>query len=63
MSVPPELQAALDASPTAKQAFEALDRTNRYSMCWRVHTAKRADTKERHAAKFVAMLERGETIH
>jgi uncharacterized protein YdeI (YjbR/CyaY-like superfamily) len=32
-------------------------------MCYRVETAKREETKQRNAAKFVAMLERGETIH
>jgi uncharacterized protein YdeI (YjbR/CyaY-like superfamily) len=32
-------------------------------MCYRVETAKRAETKLRNAEKFVAMLERGETIH
>jgi uncharacterized protein YdeI (YjbR/CyaY-like superfamily) len=62
-SVPPELQAALDTNPAAAAAFAALDSANRYSMCYRVETAKRAETKQRNAEKFVAMLERGETIH
>lgn len=61
--VPPELQAALDASPRAAAAFEALDSANRFAMCYRVQTAKREDTRLRNAAKFVAMLERGERIH
>jgi uncharacterized protein YdeI (YjbR/CyaY-like superfamily) len=63
MQVPPELQAALDASPRAAAAFAELDRANWYSMCWRVHTAKRADTRERRAAQFVELLERGERLH
>jgi uncharacterized protein YdeI (YjbR/CyaY-like superfamily) len=61
--VPPELQAALDASPAAAAAFAELDAANRYAMCYRIETAKREDTKLRNAAKFVAMLERGERIH
>jgi uncharacterized protein YdeI (YjbR/CyaY-like superfamily) len=61
--VPPELQTALDANPAAAAAFAALDSANRYAMCYRVETAKRAETKLRNAEKFVAMLERGETIH
>ncbi|HEY1140408.1 MAG TPA: YdeI/OmpD-associated family protein [Lysobacter sp.] len=39
MEVPPELDAALKKSAKARKAFEALDRTNRYAFCWRVHTA------------------------
>ena len=61
--VPPELQAALDENPVAAKAFAALDAANRYAMCYRIETAKRADTKLRNAAKFVTMLERGESIH
>jgi len=63
MEVPPELDAALKKSAKARKAFEALDRTNRYAFCWRVHTAKKAETKAARVEKFVAMLERGEKIH
>lgn len=61
--VPAELQAALDASPRAAAEFATLDSRNRYAMVYRVQTAKRADTRERRAAEFVAMLERGERLH
>lgn len=61
--VPPELQAALDANPRAATAFDTLDSANRYAMCHRIETAKRQETKLRNAAKFVAMLERGERLH
>jgi uncharacterized protein YdeI (YjbR/CyaY-like superfamily) len=61
--VPPELQAALDASPKAARAFAELDSANRFAMCYRIETAKRADTKLRNAAKFVDMLERGEKLY
>jgi uncharacterized protein YdeI (YjbR/CyaY-like superfamily) len=63
MQVPPELQAALDASPRAAAEFAQLDRRNWYAMCWRVHTAKRAGTRQRRAAEFVELLERGERLH
>jgi uncharacterized protein YdeI (YjbR/CyaY-like superfamily) len=62
-TVPAELQAALAASPQAAAAFEALDAQNRYAMIHRIQTARRPETRERHAAKFAAMLERGEKIH
>lgn len=58
--VPPELQAALDASPVAATAFAELNKATRFSLCFRVQTAKRADTKARRVAQFIDKLERGE---
>jgi len=63
MEVPAELDAALKKSAKARKAFEALDRTNRYAFCWRVHTAKKPETKAARVEKFIGMLERGEKIH
>ena len=61
--VPPELQAALDESPCAWAAFEALNSANRFAMCYRIEVAKRQETKLRHAASFVVMLEEGKQNH
>jgi len=63
MEVPPELASALEKNTKARKAFEGLDRTNRYAFCWRVHTAKKPETKAARVEKFVGMLERGEKIH
>ena len=57
----PELLAALEASPKAKALFEELDSQNRYAILYRVHDAKRPDTRTRRIEKFVEMLSRGET--
>jgi uncharacterized protein YdeI (YjbR/CyaY-like superfamily) len=62
-TVPDDLQAALDASPPAAEAFAQLNASNRYSILYHVHDAKRAETRARRIAKYVAMLERGETPH
>jgi uncharacterized protein YdeI (YjbR/CyaY-like superfamily) len=62
-TVPPDLQAALDASPTAKAFFDTLNSSNRYAILFRTHHAKKAETRARRIAQFVAMLERGEKIH
>jgi uncharacterized protein YdeI (YjbR/CyaY-like superfamily) len=62
-TVPDDLQTALDANPAAREFFEGLDANNRYAILHRVHDAKRADTRARRIAKFVAMLEAGEKIH
>jgi len=61
-AVPPELQAALDRSPRAKACFETLRGAIRYSIIYRVSTAKKPETKAKRVADFVARLERGETI-
>ena len=61
--VPDDLQAALDASPSAAEFFAGLNSQNRYAILYRLQEAKRPETRERRLAKFVAMLERGETIH
>ncbi len=63
MEVPAELAAALTANPAAKMMFERLSGANRYSVLYRVSTAKRAETRRRRIEQFVAMLARGETLH
>jgi len=62
-TVPPDLQAALDASPTAAAAFAKLNSTNRYAILHRVEEAKRPETRARRIERFVDMLVRGETLH
>jgi len=61
--VPDELRAALDASPAASAAFEKLSGQNRWAILFRLSQAKRPETVTRNVAKYVAMLERGETIY
>ena len=63
MEVPAELAAALKKNKKAKAFFDQLDKTNHYSFCWRVHTAKKPETRVARAHKFVEMLARGEKIH
>ena len=62
-TVPDDLQAALDANPEARAFFETLNGANRYAVLYRVQAAKKAETRARRVAQFVAMLERHETIH
>lgn len=61
--VPPDLQAAFDASPEAAAFFATLKGANRYAVLYRVSTAKKPETRAKRIAEFVAMLQRGETIH
>ncbi len=61
--VPEDLAAALAAEPRARAMFDILTARNRYAIVHRVTTAKRADTRARRIAQFVAMLAAGETIY
>ncbi len=63
MEVPSDLASALTAVPAAEAMFATLSAANRYSILYRITTAKRADTRQRRIEQFVAMLARGEVIH
>jgi len=62
-AVPPDLQTALDASPLAAAFFATLSGANRYAILYRIGAAKKPETRARRIIDFVAMLERGETVH
>jgi uncharacterized protein YdeI (YjbR/CyaY-like superfamily) len=61
--VPIDLQKALDNNPKASAFFATLSSRNRYAILYRIGNVKKAETRARKIAEFVAMLERGETIH
>ncbi|MEI3865873.1 YdeI/OmpD-associated family protein [Microbacterium sp. CCNWLW134] len=61
--IPAELQAALDADPEIAAAFAAQSAQNRFAMTFRISNLKRPETRAARVAQYVAMLERGETIH
>jgi uncharacterized protein YdeI (YjbR/CyaY-like superfamily) len=63
MEIPVELVDALAANPAAQAMFETLSSQNRYSILYRISTAKKAETRAKRVAQYVAMLERGETIY
>lgn len=62
-TVPPELATALTQNPRAAAMFEILSAQNRFAIIFRLQGAKRPETLARNVAKYVEMLERGETIH
>jgi uncharacterized protein YdeI (YjbR/CyaY-like superfamily) len=62
-TVPPDLQAALDASPAAAAFFATLAGANRYAVLHRTQDAKTAKTRQARIQKFIGMLERGEVVH
>jgi len=63
ITVPDDFAAALAANPAAAEFFPKLTSQNRYAILGRLHQVKRAETRERNIVKFIAQLERGETIY
>jgi len=63
ITVPEDLTYALGRSAKARRAFERLDSGNRYAILYRIHDAKRADTRARRVEQFVTMLAEGRTIY
>jgi uncharacterized protein YdeI (YjbR/CyaY-like superfamily) len=63
IEVPDDLAAAIAASPAAAQFFPTLSSQNRFAILFRIGQAKRPETRQRNIEKFVAQLERGETIY
>lgn len=61
IEVPDDVHEALAASPSAQAMWDVLTRTNRYAVLYRVHEAKRPETRARRIAHYVEMLARGDT--
>ncbi len=63
IEVPDDFAQALAAESRAHANFELLSSQNRYAVLYRIHSAKRSDTRARRIDQYVAMLARGETLH
>ena len=62
-AVPDDFQAALDQNAKAKAFFATLKGGNRYAILFRIQTARKVETRTKRIEQFIAMLERGDTIH
>ena len=63
VEVPEDLADALIANPRAQAMFQTLTSANRYSILYRIGSAKKVETRARRIEQFVEMLARGEVIH
>jgi uncharacterized protein YdeI (YjbR/CyaY-like superfamily) len=61
--VPEDLNRALSKNKRAKAFFETLNSQNRYAILYRIHGAKKPETRAARIDKFVAMLDEGKTIY
>ena len=62
MKIPADLQAAIDAEPSAKAMLAKLSAQNRFALAFRTHNMKTEAGRKKKIETFVAMLKRGETI-
>jgi len=63
MTIPDDLQAAIDAEPKAKAMLTKLNAQNRFALAFRTNNMKTEAGRKKKIEAFVAMLKRGETIY
>ena len=63
-SAPPaDFRRALRADKKAAAFYKTLNRANTYAIEWRIHAAKRPETRAKRIAALVAMLAAGKKLH
>jgi uncharacterized protein YdeI (YjbR/CyaY-like superfamily) len=62
ISIPPDLQAQFDRNPKAQAFFATLTGTRRYAFLYRIHSAKKPETRARRIEEFVRILEQHRTL-
>jgi uncharacterized protein YdeI (YjbR/CyaY-like superfamily) len=62
MTVPADFAKALKKNSRAKRSFDSLNSTNRYAVLYRIHDAKKPETRARRIESFIAMLADGKKI-
>jgi uncharacterized protein YdeI (YjbR/CyaY-like superfamily) len=63
MTIPDDLQAAIDAEPAAREMLGKLSAQNRFALAFRTRNMRTEAGRRRTIARFVEMLKRGETIY
>lgn len=63
LEIPPDLLAAIDAVPEARDMLGKLTEQNRFALAFRVHNLKTEAARKRKIEAFVEMLRKGETIY
>jgi uncharacterized protein YdeI (YjbR/CyaY-like superfamily) len=63
MVVPADFLKELKKNKKAYKFFETLNKTNKFAIAFRLHNAKRPETRERRMKDFLARMERGEKFY
>lgn len=63
MVVPDDLEKAFARKKKARAFFDTLDSRNRFAILFRIHQAKRPETRAKRIAMFVDMCSKGEKVY
>ena len=63
MTVPKDFLSELAKDKKAEAFFKTLNKTNIYSIVWRLQTAKKAETRDKRMRVILQMLKKGEKFH
>lgn len=63
MKIPDDFLKALTKNKKAEAFFEMLNKTNTFAIAFRLHTAKKEETRQRRMKNIIDMLARGEKFH
>lgn len=63
MVMPPDFLEELKKHPKALETFSSLNKTNTYAIAFRLHNAKKPETRAKRMQQFIEMLNKGEKLH
>ena len=63
MIVPDDFILELSKNKKALEFFESLNKTNKYTIGWRLQTAKNAEARGKRMKEILSMMEKGEKFH
>jgi uncharacterized protein YdeI (YjbR/CyaY-like superfamily) len=63
IQIPPDFQSQLDQHAEAREFFASLNSANRYAILFRIHTAKKPETRAVRIQKLIEMLLQRQTFH
>lgn len=63
ITVPADFQGELDKNVKAKEFFNALNSANRYAILFRIHNAKKPETRATRIQKFIEMLSNNQKLY
>ncbi|MBV9231401.1 MAG: YdeI/OmpD-associated family protein [Chloroflexi bacterium] len=63
ITIPADFQSELDKNQQAQDFFSTLNSVNRYAILYRIHTAKKPETRSARIQKFIEMLSKNEKIY
>jgi uncharacterized protein YdeI (YjbR/CyaY-like superfamily) len=63
MVVPEDFMNELSKNKKALEFFDSLNKVNKYSIGWRLQTAKNSETRDKKIKEILIMMEKGEKFH